>query len=113
VNLQIPKEQTTNNQQELNPHTLNEINHVIQNLKVNKAAGQGNMLPELIRNGDRTLKWKLYKLILKMWNEKQMPAQCKEGIICSTFKKENRLNCNNYRPITLLNIAYKIYAILL
>ena len=81
-------------------------------MKLNTAAGSDNIPPALLKHGGRTLKQKLYKLILKIWNNEQLPQQMNEGIICPVYKKGDRLNCNNCRPITLLNIAYKIFAIL-
>ena len=80
---------------------------------MNKAAGSDNIPSELLEHGGGTLKQKLYKLILMIWNNEQLPPQWNEGIICPVYKKGDRLNCNNYRPITLLNIAYIMFSILL
>jgi len=59
------------------------------------------------------LNQKLYKLILKICDKKQLPTHWNEGNICPIHKKGGRLKCNNYSPITLLNTASKIFAILL
>jgi len=59
------------------------------------------------------LKLRIYNLILKIWNNEQISEESAEGIICPIFKKGDRRLCNNYRPITLLNVVYKIFAILL
>ena len=79
---------------------------------MNKAAGS-DIPPQLLKLGGRTLKQKLYKLILMVWNNEQVAQQLNEGIICPVYRKGDKLNCNNYRSITLLNIAYKIFATLL
>ena len=79
------------------------------NLKLNKAAGSDNIPSELLKHGGRTLKQQLHKLIPMIWNNEQLP-QWNEGIICQVYKKGDRLN---YRLITLLNVAYKIFYILL
>jgi hypothetical protein len=103
----------TDSHDEVEPPICNEICSIINKLKTSKAAGTDNIPGELMKYGGRTLKQKIYKLILNIWNNETLPAQGNEGIICPIYKKGDRLDGNNYRPITLLNTIYKIFAILL
>ena len=98
---------------EISPPSYNEVCSIINKLKSNKAGGTDNILPELIKQGGRTLKQRIYQLILMIWEKEQLPNQWKEGIIFPLYKKGDRLDCKNYRPITLLNVAYKLFAIIL
>lgn len=43
-----------------------------------------------------------------MWDQGKMLSEWKEGLTYLTLKKEDKLQCNNYRGITLLNVSYKI-----
>jgi hypothetical protein len=101
------------NNLELQQPTYEEINEIIKNLKPNKATGPNEMLPEFIKNGGLTLKQKIYQLIVKIWKHKKITYEWSEGILCPIYKKRDKTQCHNYRGISLLNITYKIFAILL
>jgi hypothetical protein len=77
----------TDNHDEVELPTCNEICCVINKLKPNKAAGTHNIPAELIRYGGRTLKQKIHNLILNIWNNECLPVQWNEGIICPIYKK--------------------------
>jgi hypothetical protein len=76
------------------------------------APGTENIPSEVIKHGGSTVKQRL-SLILLIWNKEELPKDWMEGIICPIYKKGITTECSNYRPITLLNIANKIFAILL
>jgi len=73
-------------------------------LKSGKAEGTDNVILELIKYGGRTLKQRIYRLITMTWKKEQLPSQWNEGIICPVYKRGDRLDCKNYRPITLLKV---------
>jgi hypothetical protein len=77
----------TNNPSQIPLTSYNEICFIINKLKLNKAAGSDSIPPEFLKHGGRTLRQKLHKLILMIWNNEQLPQQWNEGIICPVYKK--------------------------
>jgi hypothetical protein len=80
----------------------------ICNLKTNKAPGEDDITAELIKNASRELKETLLVLICNIWRGENMPDDWKVGLIVPLFKKRHKMKCENYRGLTLLNVAYKI-----
>jgi sorting nexin-29 len=54
-----------------------------------------------------------YQLIKTIWETEQMPQECSTAIICLIYKQGDKLECCNYRGISLLNVTYKIFTNLL
>jgi len=101
------------NAEEVPPPTYNEVNRVTEKLKIHTAAGSDNIPAELIKQGGTELKRTIHKLIMMIWDEETLPTEWTEGIICPIYMKGDRMICNKYRPITLLNVVYKIFSILI
>ena len=67
-------------------------------------------MPKLIKEGGQKLKHTIHTLILKSWEKEELPVDWENSIMCTIYRKGDRMQCNNYRPIALLNVAYRIFA---
>ena len=63
---------------------------------------------ELIKAGGSTIYCAIHKLIIAIWNKKELPGEWKESIIVPIHKKGDKTDGNNYRGISLLSTTYKI-----
>jgi hypothetical protein len=88
--------------------SLEEVREAIGRLKNWKAAGSDEMPPELLKYGGEELNSAIHKLIVEVWKQERMPEEWNEAIIIPILKKGNAMDCNNYRGISLLQVAYKV-----
>jgi len=80
----------------------------IGKLKNHKSPGTDKIPGELIKAGGRTICCAIHKLIISIWNKKELPEEWNESIIVPIYKKGDKTDCNNYRGISLLPTTYKI-----
>jgi hypothetical protein len=88
--------------------TQEEMEKAFGNLKTNKVPGEDDIIAELIKNSSQELKKRLHALICNILRDEKMPDDWKIGLIILLFKKGDKLKCENYQGITLLNISYEI-----
>jgi hypothetical protein len=88
----------------------NEIERALKYLKNNKAAGASSIEAELLKNGGVNLVDALHEVIQQFGTSETLPRSWTEGILCSVYKKGDKLDCKNYRGIFFLNVTYKAFA---
>ena len=90
------------------PILTEETKKKIEHQKDNKSTFDEIYAEFLKAGGDITVKilTKLFNLILETGN---IPDQLKQACIVVIYKKGDKMNCNNYRPISLLSNIYKLF----
>ena len=98
---------------ELTEPTLQEVEDIIGKMKNNKAPGTDEITTELIKYGGKKLIQAIHMLMGKIWREERIPEEWSKSLICPIWKKGDKMDCNNYRGIMLLNVGYKIFTCIL
>jgi hypothetical protein len=93
--------------------TRQEIGYATQRMKNNRVLGEDTAVAELIKYGGEGVMDTFNELIKLIRTTINIPQEWNTGIICPIYKKGDKLECNNYRGITLLNNAYKIFSSIL
>ena len=85
-----------------------EVELAIEKIKNHKSPGIDQIPAELIKVGGRTIHCAIHKLNISVWNKEDLPEEWKGSIIVPIHKKGDKIDCNNYRVISLLPTTYKI-----
>ena len=86
-----------------------EVVEVIGKLKRGKAVGTDGLPGDLLVHGGEAV-WKcVWRIFKRVFEFQQVPREWRKGLIFPIHKKGDRLDTNNYRGITLLNITTKVF----
>jgi hypothetical protein len=55
-------------------HSAVEIEMIIEKLKIHKSLGIDKISAELMKAGDRTIRFEIHKLINSVWNKEELPG---------------------------------------
>lgn len=89
--------------------TRDEVDEAIKKLKNGKSPGHDKITAEMFKNMGILGKETLRQIYNKVWNEEKVPSDWTLGVILPIHKKGDRKECNNYRGITILSTAVKVF----
>ena len=88
--------------------TINDVRDILLNLNPSKASGPDMVSCKMLKETAHSIAPSLTRLISLSLSNKKVPQGWKEANVVPVHKKGNKSDCNNYRPISLLNITAKI-----
>ncbi|CAD6188300.1 unnamed protein product [Caenorhabditis auriculariae] len=86
-----------------------DVPYAIRKLKVGAAAGPDNISSELLKAGGDSLYRLLARHFSKYLSEASIPEQWKTSKTILIPKKGDLTDLNNFRPISLLSVVYKLF----
>ena len=98
---------------EITQVTREEVEQAVRKLQNCKAAGEDEIVAELLKNGgDAMIDW-LLEILQEVWKTKQVPSEWKKAVLVPLHKKKDRKTCDNYRSISLLSVPGKVLSLVL
>lgn len=85
-----------------------EIERALNQTKRNKAPGEDEILPEMLKEGGQPLLQELKILFNQCLQEGKIPKEWDNAVIILLFKKGDKQRLENYRPISLVPQIYKL-----
>ncbi|VDN12887.1 unnamed protein product [Dibothriocephalus latus] len=95
------------------PPSEGEIADAMKRLRNNKAPGEDGKAVEIYKSCVGTLVPWLHEVTGQVWRDEAVPDDWDSGILVPIHKKGNKTICENYRGISYMEIATKIFAIVL
>ena len=100
---------TSSDQTEIPSILKAEVERAIKQMKDNKAPGIDDISSDVYKEGGTEVIEQLTGLYNQILKEKKLPQSWKEAKIILLYKKGDKADIKNYRPISLLSHAYKIF----
>ena len=80
----------------------------IQELQRQKSTGSDQIPSEMLKAGGRTVRYQIHKLIISIWNKKELREQSQQSITVSIYRNGDKTDSSNYTAISLLTATYTI-----
>ena len=90
--------------------TLEEIRRSIARLKNRKTPGVCDISGEMLKAGGEVVVEWLHRIMNRAWMNSMVPDDWRKALVVPVHKKGSKVQCKNYRGISLLSIPGKVYA---
>ena len=89
---------------------MQELHRALSKKKLGKAGGQSGIVPEMLLHGGSDLHQALHQVLLDMWQSQSVVAEWRNAVVVPIPKKGDIRVCDNWRGISLLDVAGKVFA---
>ena len=94
------------------PIDLDEVNKAIDSMEIRKSVGKDSITAEVIKQNREWLAPIIEIILQNCQQTNKLPRQWVKGVVTYIYKKKDPKEIKNYRPITLIAIIYKLWAII-
>ena len=96
----------------LDPPSIADVQKALKCMKNNKTPGEDGIPSEMFKSSP-TLLCRLTDLFVQVWTTKTFPKDWKVSVLVPLYKKGDKAICGNYRGISLIDHAMKIFCVIL